>query len=960
MLMMMIGAFLWVMENEGRPVIKEIEQRSIRQSGEATMALLTEYLEHAAVLSLSMANTAESLPLEKALFHRVFLHALQHNKISDFVAGGGIWPEPNAFDRKKERYSFFWGKDKNGQLKLFDDYNDPKGQGYHQEEWYVPAKYIKPNKVYWSRSYVDPYTFEPMITATSPIYRNDRFFGVSTVDIKLSSLKVLLEEQTRDLGAYAYVLDRKGTFLSFPNDDISKRRISSESDKRQYISLKDAALETPNLPNIQGALAIMQGVVRTRPDLSRMAQTLSEASYQITADDGFRIATVMLDPLAKKKVGRTFVRELEMPNDPILNEAVSIQIFHIPDIYGKLVMVIPKRLLNLKTDNIVKSVLWGFSWVILISLILGLAYLEWILISPLRKMRQQVTTYDHSREIEGGHAGELTDLAKQFNHRNKQLLNLNDSLAASVKQAQQASQTKSQFLANMSHEIRTPLNGVLGMLDIVLRKKTSAEERHFLEVAKSSAENLLLLINDILDFSKVEAGKLDIQYIDFNIRHLLSEIVEGIRHTNNQLDVEIILNLNDLETNWVKGDPARIRQIFTNLIANALKFTDEGEVLIKVGLKEIKNMGFILYGSVTDTGIGIADEKIGDLFESFSQVDVSNTRQYGGTGLGLAICKQLCELMNGSISVSSEIGKGSRFEFTVLLEKSEFDFKAKPSLNLADYNILVVDDNETTCLVLKELLDLWHVNTTICHDGESAIEILNKTDTQYDVVILDYKMPGICGDEVAKKIRKQSRFENLPLIMLSSYDDNDSAKRYADIGFQAFLVKPVLPEDIHDALEICIGGGEILSQSKPLLTHQHLHELRSAEKRYEIVHSQYKGNVLLVEDNLINQEVAQNILNELGMTVYIANDGFEALDQLQKGIVFNLIFMDCQMPNMDGYDATRAIRKLEYFKQIPIIAMTANALQGDREKCLDVGMDDYLSKPINFEKVQSKIEKWLS
>lgn len=961
MLFMMIGAFLWVMENEGRSVIKEAEQQSLRQTGEATMAQLVEYMKNAAALSLAMANTAESLPLEKELFKAVFLHSLEKNNISDFVAGGGIWPEPYAFDPKKDRSSFFWGKNEYGVLNAFEDYNDPKGLGYHEEEWYIPAKYIEAGKVYWSRSYVDPYTLEPMITATAPIYREGKFFGVSTVDIKLSALKILLAQKAKQFGGYAYVLDRSGTFLSFPDDVISKRKTLAENqtEKLQYITIQQAAESTPFLPLIDDALSIMDGISRSNSILSSTAQNLAQESYQITLNEGFRIATIMSDPLAKKVIGNSYIKQISMQNDPILKEPVYVNVYHIPELYGKLVIVVPKQLLDVKTDNIVTSVLWGFGWVIVLALVLGLVYLEWVLIAPLRNMRDQVMGFDHSHSIEGIKHGELADLAEKFNQRNKQLLNLNDSLAESVKQAQQASHTKSQFLANMSHEIRTPLNGVLGMLDIVLRKDLSTEIRHFLDVAKSSAENLLVLINDILDFSKVEAGKLEIQYIDFNLRNLLSEIVETVRHTNNQYDVEIILNLNDLESNWVKGDPARIRQIFTNLIANALKFTDHGEVVIKVGLKDIPNMGFILYGSVTDTGIGISDDKIQDLFESFSQVDISTTRKYGGTGLGLAICKQLCELMNGSISVSSKIGSGSRFEFTVLLEKSEFDFKAKPPIELADFNVLLADDNQSSRLVILELLKLWQINVTECEDGNAAYEAILSKPNYYDAVILDMDMPNMTGIEVGKKIRMKEEFDELPLIMMSSYDDIGCSESYAAAGFQAYLVKPLLPEDIRDALSLCIEKGENLQHAQPILTIQHLQALRSADNQKKLPRKIFNGEALLVEDNEINQEVAVNILSDLGLNVVVANDGLDALDKLQNGKVYDLIFMDCQMPNLDGYEATKAIRQLESFKQIPIIAMTANALQGDKEKCLNVGMDDYLTKPINFDSVKTKVEKWL-
>ena len=963
MLLMMIGAFLWVMETEGRPAIEKTERQYIRQTGEATVALISQYMDKSASLALTMANIAESLPLDKAVFEQTFKHALDESSVKEFVAGGGIWPEPFALDKRRQRHSFFWGRSSDGQLEQFQDYNDPKGMGYHNEEWYVPARYAAPGKVYWSRSYVDPYTLEPMLTATAPIYRQGKFFGVSTIDIQLSAFKSLLAQQAKRFHGYAYVLDRSGTFLSFPDDSISKRMVLTENQeqKLQYISIQRAAESTPFLPNMDDVLEAMENMSRSNRGLSEQAKRLADSSYQISLEEGFRIASIMANPLAKKTIGNSFIKQMNLSNDPIINGAVSIQIFHIPDSYGKLILVVPNQILNEKSESIIQSVLWAFTWAILAGLIFGLVYLEWVLISPLRKMRDQVMQFDHSRAITGIGIGELADLANQFNNRNQQLLDLNLTLSESVKEAQKATKAKSQFLANMSHEIRTPMNGVLGMLDIVLRTELNQKQHHFITVAKSSAENLLVLINDILDFSKIEAGKLDIQFLDFNIRSLLSEIVSTLQHRNAENDVEIILDLSGLEKNWVKGDPSRIRQIFTNLIANALKFTSHGEVVIKVGLKDIPDKGLIFYGMINDTGIGIESTQLDTLFESFSQADGSDSRQYGGTGLGLAICKQLCELMGGSISVSSELGKGSSFEFTVILEKSEFDQQNQVNLDLADYNVLIVDDNASNLLVLNELLKIWGVNVTQCTSAQEALGVLISHRDYFDAAILDMQMPKMDGAELGIKIRSQSHHDNMPLIMMSSSGDVEDADRFAEIGFSSYLIKPVMPEDIHDALAICIENGPCLRQSKPLLTQQHIHSIRSDNESETLHLEKYKGNVLLVEDNEINQEVAMTLLDELGLSVTIASHGQEALDILDAHAgEFNVVLMDCQMPVMDGYEATIAIRKQERYKYLPIIAMTANAMAGDKEKCIDCGMNDYISKPIDLTVIKKKIKKWLN
>lgn len=963
MLLLMIGAFIWVMETKGRLSIEDGERQHIRQTGEVTVALLSQYMEKSASLALFMANTAQNLPLQEDVFRSVFRNALDEESIKGFIAGGGIWPEPFTFDARQSRFSFFWGRNRQGKLEKYDEYNASSGHGYHNEEWYVPARLIPPGKVYWSRSYVDPYTLEPMMTATAPIYRQGQFFGAATVDIKLSELQSLLAQQSKHFDGYAYVLDRNGRFLSFPDDSISKRIVTTANNQKklQYISIQQAAESTPYLPVIDDTLETIEAISRSNQMLSKQAEELASSSYQITLDEAFRVATILADPLAKKVTGNTFIKQIEMPNDPLLHEAVIVQVFHIPEAYGKLALVVPLRVLNAKIDGIVHDVMWSGFWVILVALILGLLYLEWVLIAPLRSMRKQVVSQDYSSAITGIKVGELSDLANQFNRRNQQLLDLNASLAESVQQAQQANMAKSQFLANMSHEIRTPMNGVLGMLDIVLRTNMEDKQKHFLQVAKVSAQNLLVLINDILDFSKIEAGKLDIQYIDFNLRTLLSEIISTLQYTNKNSDVDIILDVNDLEVNWVKGDPARIRQIFTNLIANGLKFTDSGEVIIKVSLKDVPGTGLILFGSITDTGIGISEVHIKSLFKSFSQVDISNTREYGGSGLGLAICKQLCELMNGSISVNSKIGKGSRFEFSVVLEHSEYDHKTKIQKDLANYNVLIVDDNESNRLVLNELLKIWNINVTQCNSAQDALDILADNQDKFDAAILDMQMPKMDGAELGHKIRMQGQYDDLPLIMMSSTGEIEDAAKFAKIGFSAYLIKPVMPEDIHDVLALCINKDPNYYQAKPLVTQQYVQMLRMPDQHDLVDMDKANGHVLLVEDNEINQEVALVLLQELGLHVDVVNDGQEAIEKLEKRKNnYNIVFMDCQMPVLDGYEATRIIRSIDRHKFLPIIAMTANAMPGDKEKCIEAGMNDYMAKPVDLETFKKIIRKWLN
>ncbi|MGH1438788.1 MAG: response regulator [Cellvibrionaceae bacterium] len=540
--------------------------------------------------------------------------------------------------------------------------------------------------------------------------------------------------------------------------------------------------------------------------------------------------------------------------------------------------------------------------------------------------------------------------------------------------AEESAQLKSAFLASMSHEIRTPMNGVLGMLGLIKNTTLNKQQTHYLGLANSSAESLLTLINDILDFSKVEAGKMDLDIIDFDLPDMLGSFCESIAHRAQEKGIEVILDITGITCTYVKGDPGRLRQVLNNLAANAIKFTEAGEVTISVQLIQCQTGGLRLDGVVSDTGIGIPESKLDRLFDSFSQVDASTTRKYGGTGLGLAIVKQLCELMGGDVSAISTLGKGSQFIFNLALEQSEQSELLMPSVDIKGTRILLVDDNKTNLTVLTRQLHHWGAEVYECTSGDDALTLLNKEQNQpFDIAILDMQMPGMNGEQLAQHIAEIKQCASMKMVMMTSLSHRGDAKRLADLGFSAFFPKPATANDLFGALAILLDDSAALSSARPLLTHHHI---RSIEKNAEEIskasaaNSEFKReekdrvvHILLVEDNLINQEVALGILECLGLTADVANHGLEALEKLnqkyEQGHAYDLILMDCQMPEMDGYEATRAIRAGKTFdSNIPIIAMTANAMKGDKEKCLSVGMDDYISKPIDPQKLSTAIKHW--
>ena len=684
----MIVAVISIFQILVKPILIEKNRIITEETGARLVTELGKHLEKTETLTRAIADLGQALPKEESSYHNIVPQLLGKNDINSNVAGGGVWPEPFRFNPTIERRSFFWGRNPDGTLDFYDDYNDPEGKGYHHEEWYVPTRNASKNQCFWSKSYVDPYSFEPMVTCTVPMRKNDKYAGAVTIDLRLASLREFLGEVSEEINGYVFAVDRNNKFLSFPDLTRAKIKIQSPNGDilEDFITARDLGETEPEFKPISDALeGLNQTLItnfRTSPTYSPMrAIEIARNSYQIEKPEAELIMAMLSDSRWDAPITPSLPQRLELKSDILITEPVFVSTFLIPKTYWKVVIVTPQSLAALNASEFIQQAIIWLLVILLISASSCLFLLRLTIVRPLINMSKSLRTMTEGNSeniplLDVGSKDELGNLARSFNQRREEIHDINnalkqeiserkraqDNLVQAKEKAEIANRSKTQFLANMSHELRTPLNTIIGFSELIVNgKNVSLSLDTSIEYAtdiKNSGQHLLEIINDILDVARVEVGEIEIREEPIDIEELFTKC---LRMMNGQAESSQLILQSKIpaDFSYLLADHRQLKQILINLLANAIKFTPEGGTVSMLAYYTASE-GITL--SVIDTGVGIAKEDLLLVQEPFTQLDNAFTKKHHGTGLGLTISKALTECHNGELIITSTVDVGTTID----------------------------------------------------------------------------------------------------------------------------------------------------------------------------------------------------------------------------------------------------------------------------------------------------------